>query len=70
MKKTHSLNSGTGKEWKKNIPKILEWEGNEKNYSQYLGTGQEWKKSIPTIREWESEATIPKNTREREWKKT
>ena len=46
---------------KKNIPKIQEWEGNEKIYSQNSGTGREWKKSIPTIREWESEAIIPKN---------
>ena len=68
IEKTHSLNSGTGREWKKSIPKIREWEGNEKIYSQNSGTGREWKKSIPTIREWESEAIIPKNSREREWK--
>ena len=30
IEKTHSLNSGTGREWKKTIPKIREWEGNEK----------------------------------------
>ena len=29
IEKTHSLNSGTGREWKKNIPKIREWEENE-----------------------------------------
>ena len=57
MEKIHSQSSGTGREWKKSIPKIREREGNEK-------------KSIPTIREWESEAIIPKNSREREreWK--
>ena len=33
-KKTHSLNLGTRREWKKTIPKIREWEGNEKIYSQ------------------------------------
>ena len=65
-KKTHSLNSGTGREWKKTIPKIREWEGNEKIYFQNSGTGREWKKSIPKIRERESEASILGNDRERE----
>ena len=40
IEKTHSLNSGTGREWKK-IPKIREWEENEKSYSQNSGTGRE-----------------------------
>ena len=55
---------------KKNIPKIREWEGNEKIYSQNSGTGREGKKSNPTFRERESEAIIPGNSREceREWK--
>ena len=54
-------NSGMGREWKisipiireregneeKNIPKIQEWEGNEKIYSQNSGTGKEWKSPFP-----------------------
>ena len=31
IEKTHSLNSGMGREWKKTIPKIQEWEGNEQS---------------------------------------
>jgi len=59
------VNLGTGREWKKSIPKVREWEGNEKNpfpkfgngkgmkkiHSRNSGTGREWKKSIPEIRE-------------------
>ena len=54
---------------KKNIPKIQEWEGNKKIYSQTSGTGREWKKCISAFHEQESEAIIPGNTRDREWKK-
>ena len=32
---------GSGKGMKKNIPKIQEWEGNEKIYSQNSGRGRE-----------------------------
>ena len=39
MEKIHSQNSGTGREWKKSIPKIREWEGNEKIHSQNSGMG-------------------------------
>ena len=67
MKKIHSHNSGTGREWKKNISIIREWERNEKIYSKNSGTEREWKKSIPTIRERESEAFILGNGREREF---
>ena len=53
MKKTHSHNSGTGREWKKAFPKF--------------GNGKGMKKSIPIIRERESEAFILGNGREREF---
>ena len=39
MKKIHSQNSGTGREWKKSIPEIREREGNEKIHSQSSGKG-------------------------------
>ena len=39
MKKIHSQNSGTGREWKKFIPEIREREGNEKIHSQSSGKG-------------------------------
>ena len=45
MEKIHSQSSGTGREWKKSIPKIREREGNEK-------------KSIPEIREREGNEKI------------
>ena len=69
MKKNHSQNSGMGREWKNLFPKFGNGKGMKKIHSQNSGTGREWKKSIPTIREWESEAIIPKNSWEREWKK-
>ena len=69
MKKKHSQNSGMGKEWKNLFPKFGNGKGMKKIHSHNSGTGREWKKSIPTIREWESEAIIPKNSRELEWKK-
>ena len=47
MKKTHSQNSGTGREWKKSIPKIREREGNEKIHSQSSGKG------IRDLHSWE-----------------
>ena len=61
MKKIHSHNSGTGREWKKTIPIIREREGNEKktfpkfgngkgikkNHSRNSGTGREWKNPFP-----------------------
>ena len=51
--------SGTGRDLKKPIPEIREWEGNKKIYSQIREReGNE----IPKIREWESEAI--KDTRE------
>ena len=68
MKKNHSQNSGMGREWKNLFPKFGNGKGMKKIHSHNSGTGREWKKSIPTIREWESEAIIPKNSREREWK--
>ena len=37
--KIYSQNSGTGREWKKSIPKIREREGNEKIHSQSSGKG-------------------------------
>ena len=65
---------------KKTIPKIREWEGNEKNpFPRFgngkgmkkkfpkFGNGKGMKKSIPIIREWESEALILGNGREREF---
>ena len=54
MKKIHSQNTGTGREWKKGIPDFREREGNEE-------------KNIPKNREKESEAIILGNGREREW---
>ena len=39
MKKIHSRNSGTGREWKKAIPEIREWEGNEKKPFPKFGKG-------------------------------
>jgi len=39
MEKIHSQSSGTGREWKKSIPKIREREGNEKIHSQSSGKG-------------------------------
>ena len=39
MKKTHSHNSGRGREWKKSIPEIREREWNEKIHSQSSGKG-------------------------------
>ena len=59
MEKIHSQSSGTGREWKKSIPKIREREGNEKIHSQNSGTGREWKKSIPEIREREGNEKNP-----------
>ena len=61
MEKIHSQSSGTGREWKKSIPKIREREGNEKNpfpkfgngkgmkkiHSRNSGTGREWKNPFP-----------------------
>ena len=67
MEKIHSRNSGTGREWKKSIPKIREREGNEKNPFPKFGNGKGMKKSIPKVRERESEASILGNDREREF---
>ena len=39
MEKIHSQSSGTGREWKKSIPKIREREGNEKNPFPKFGKG-------------------------------
>ena len=39
MKKNHSHNSGTGREWKKSIPEIREREGNEKIHCHNSGKG-------------------------------
>ena len=61
MEKIHSQSSGTGREWKKSIPKIREREGNGKNpfpkfgngkgmkkiHSRNSGTGREWKNPFP-----------------------
>ena len=80
MKKIHSHNSGTGREWKKSIPTIREREGNEKKNIPIIreregnekkafpkfGNGKGMKKSIPIIRERELEAFILGNGRERE----
>ena len=66
MEKIHSRNSGTGREWKKSIPKIREREGNEKNPFPKFGNGNGMKKSIPKVRERESEASILGNEQERE----
>ena len=52
--KKHSQNLGTGRQWKKALPKF--------------GKGKEMKKSIPTFRERESEAIIPGKSQERERK--
>merc|ERR1712004_220142 len=66
------VNSGTGREWKKSIPKVREREGNEKNpfpkfgngkgikkiHSQNSGTGKGMKKSIPKVRERESKGKM------------
>merc|ERR1712004_802024 len=38
------VNSGTGREWKKSIPKIREREGNEKNPFPKFGNGKGMKK--------------------------
>ena len=67
----HSRNLGTGREWKKHIPKIREREGNEKKAFPKFGNGKGMKKYIPTFRERKSEAIIPRNTRkgERKWKR-
>ena len=67
MEKIHSQSSGTGREWKKSIPKIREREGNEKNPFPKFGNGKGMKKSIPKVRERESEASILGNDREREF---
>ena len=69
MEKTHSQNSGTGREWKKSIPEFREREGNEKNPFPKFGNGKGMKKSIPKVREKESEASILGNDweREQEW---
>ena len=67
MKKIHSQKKGTGREWKKSIPKIREREGNEKRAFPKFGNGKGMKKSIPTVRERESEASILGNDREREF---
>ena len=67
MEKIHSQNSGTGREWKKGIPEIREWEGNEKNPFPKFGNGMGMKKSIPKIRARELEAFIPRVGREREF---
>ena len=67
MEKIHSQSSGTGREWKKSIPKIREREGNEKNPFPKFGNGKGMKKSIPKVRERESEAFILGNDREREF---
>ena len=61
------VNSGTGREWKKSIPKVREREGNEKNPFPKFGNGKGMKKSIPKVRERESEAFILGNDREREF---
>ena len=53
MKKIHSHNSGTGREWKKPIPIIREREGNEKKAFPEFGNGKGMKKTIPIIRERE-----------------
>ena len=63
MEKIHSQSLGTGREWKKSIPKIREREGNEKKAFPIFGNGKGMKKSIPKIWEWESEAIIPGNGR-------
>ena len=67
MKKIHSHNSGTGREWKKPIPIIREREGNEKKAFPKFGNGNGMKKSIPIIWERESEPFILGNGREREF---
>ena len=67
MKKIHSHNSGTGREWKKNIPIIREREGNEKKAYPKFGNGKGMKKSIPIVRERESEAYFNGNGWEREF---
>ena len=67
IEKLHSHNSGTGREWKKNIPIIREREGNEKKTFPKFGNGKGMKKSIPIIRERESEAFILGNGPEREF---
>ena len=67
MEKIHSQSLGTGREWKKSIPKIREREGNEKNPFPKFGNGKGMKKSIPKVRERESEASILGNVREREF---
>ena len=51
IKKKHSRNSGTGREWKNPFPKFGNGKGMKKIHSRNSGTGREWKKSIPEIRE-------------------
>ena len=53
------VNSGTGREWKKSIPKIREREGNRKNPFPKFGNGKGMKKSIPEIREREGNEKNP-----------
>ena len=59
MEKIHSQSSGTGREWKKSIPKIREREGNEKKTFPKFGNGKGIKKSIPKFWEWEGNEKIP-----------
>ena len=79
MKKSHSQNSGTGREGKKSIPKVREqegneksvpkiWEreGNEKNPFPKFGNGKGMKKIHSRNSGRESEASILGNDRERE----
>ena len=51
---------------KKSIPKIREWEVNEKIYSKIWEREGNEKKTIPTVWQRESQAIISKNTREGE----
>ena len=44
IEKAHSRNSGTGRELKKPIPEIREWEGNEKISFPKFGNGKGMKK--------------------------
>ena len=72
IEKTHSRNSGTGRELKKPIPEIREREGNKKIHSQISGMGREWKNPIPTIRERAGNEKIHSQNSGtgREWKKS
>ena len=51
--------SGTGRELKKPIPEIREWEGNGKNLFPKFGNGKGIKKTIPEIREREGNKKYP-----------